>query len=148
MLAHPVAIDLTGYFYCSEFGSARVPHGSHTTDLSAAQKLLDAAATTQHADRKLPSQVVHTESLPGLNGPTLRGHSAGRCLDHASGDLRVQRAHIRRQMDWFGLTLPRAHVLVGSRVHDHLFTASARTMARGFAALAVSGTAPQRTALG
>lgn len=51
-------------------------------------------------------------------------------------------------MDWFGLTRPQAHLLIGSRVHDHLFTDAARTMARALAAVAVIDSAPQRTALG
>lgn len=51
-------------------------------------------------------------------------------------------------MDWFGLTRPQAHVLIGSRVHDHLFTDAARTMARAYAAVAVIDSVPQRTVLG
>ena len=51
-------------------------------------------------------------------------------------------------MGWFGLTRAQAHALIGSRVHDHLCTDAARTMARGFAALAAIDTAPQRIALG
>lgn len=50
-------------------------------------------------------------------------------------------------MDWFGLTRPQAHLLIGSRVHDHLFTDAARTMARAFAAVATIDSAPQRVAL-
>jgi hypothetical protein len=51
-------------------------------------------------------------------------------------------------MDWFGLTREQALVLIGSRVHDHLFTDAARTMARALAAVARIDTVPQRTALG
>jgi len=51
-------------------------------------------------------------------------------------------------MDWFGLSREEAHVLIGSRVHDHLFTDAARAMARGLAAVARIDTAPQRLALG
>ncbi|WP_051792541.1 HD domain-containing protein [Amycolatopsis jejuensis] len=51
-------------------------------------------------------------------------------------------------MGWFGLTRTQAHALIGSRVHDHLCTAAARTLARGFAAIATIDTAPQRVALG
>lgn len=51
-------------------------------------------------------------------------------------------------MDWFGLTRARAHALIGSRVHDHLFTAAARSIARGLAALAAIDSTPQRIALG
>ncbi|MEV6140645.1 HD domain-containing protein [Nocardia sp. NPDC051990] len=51
-------------------------------------------------------------------------------------------------MDWFGLTRPQAHVLIGSRVHGHLFTTAARTMARAFAAIATIDSTIQRTALG
>jgi hypothetical protein len=50
-------------------------------------------------------------------------------------------------MDWFGLTREQAHVLIGSRVHDHLFTDAARTMARGLAAVARIDTVPERLAL-
>lgn len=51
-------------------------------------------------------------------------------------------------MDWFGLTREQAHVLIGSRVHDHLFTDAARTMARALAAVARIDTTAERTALG
>lgn len=51
-------------------------------------------------------------------------------------------------MDWFGLTRRQAHTLIGSRVHDHLFTDAARTMARALAAIATIDSAPQRIALG
>lgn len=51
-------------------------------------------------------------------------------------------------MDWFGLTREQAHTLIGSRVHDHLFTEAARTMARSLAAVAMIDSTPQRTALG
>lgn len=51
-------------------------------------------------------------------------------------------------MDWFGLTREQALVLIGSRVHGHLFTDAARTMARGLAAVARIDTVPERVALG
>lgn len=51
-------------------------------------------------------------------------------------------------MDWFGLTREQAHVLIGSRVHDHLFTDAAHTMARALAAVARIDSVPQRVALG
>ncbi|MFC5851992.1 HD domain-containing protein [Streptomyces chlorus] len=51
-------------------------------------------------------------------------------------------------MDWFGLTREQAHTLIGSRVHDHLFTDAARAMARALAAVVTIDSAPQRTALG
>ena len=51
-------------------------------------------------------------------------------------------------MDWFGLTRQQAHVLIGSRVHDHLFTDAARTIARGLASVATIDSTPQRVALG
>lgn len=51
-------------------------------------------------------------------------------------------------MDWFGLTREQAHLLIGSRVHDHLFTDAARTMARALAAVARVDAAPERVALG
>jgi hypothetical protein len=51
-------------------------------------------------------------------------------------------------MDWFGLDREQALVLIGSRVHDHLFTDAARTMARALAAVARIDSAPQRVALG
>ncbi|MGP3737689.1 HD domain-containing protein (plasmid) [Streptomyces sp. GDS52] len=51
-------------------------------------------------------------------------------------------------MDWFGLTREQAHTLIGSRVHDHLFTDTARTMARALAAVATIDSTPQRIALG
>lgn len=51
-------------------------------------------------------------------------------------------------MDWFGLDRDAAHRLIGSRVHEHLFTDAARTMARGFAAIASIDTLDQRVALG
>lgn len=50
-------------------------------------------------------------------------------------------------MDWFGLTREQAHVLIGSRVHDHLFTDAARTMARALAAVARIDSTRQRLAL-
>lgn len=50
-------------------------------------------------------------------------------------------------MDWFGLTREQAHVLIGGRVHDHLFTDAARTMARALAAVARIDSTPQRLAL-
>lgn len=50
-------------------------------------------------------------------------------------------------MDWFGLTRPQAHLLIGSRVHDHLFTDTARTIARGLASVATIDSTPQRLAL-
>lgn len=51
-------------------------------------------------------------------------------------------------MDWFGLTREQALVLIGSRVHGHLFTEPARAMARALAAVARIDTVPQRIALG
>lgn len=51
-------------------------------------------------------------------------------------------------MDWFGLTRAQAHALIGSRVHSHLFTDAARTMARALAAVAGIDSAPQRLELG
>ena len=50
-------------------------------------------------------------------------------------------------MDWFGLNREQAPVLIGSRVHDHLFTDAARTMARALAAVARIDSVPERTAL-
>ena len=51
-------------------------------------------------------------------------------------------------MDWFGLTREQAHRLIASRVHEHLFTDAARTMARALAAVASVDVAPQRLGLG
>ncbi len=51
-------------------------------------------------------------------------------------------------MDWFGLTREQAHRLIGSRVHGHLFTDAARTMARALAAVAWVDSSPQRVMLG
>ncbi|MFE7216384.1 HD domain-containing protein [Streptomyces sp. NPDC001698] len=51
-------------------------------------------------------------------------------------------------MDWFGLTREQALVLIGSRVHDHLFTDAAGTMARALAAVARIDSTPQRVGLG
>ncbi|MFM6848870.1 MAG: HD domain-containing protein [Terrabacter sp.] len=51
-------------------------------------------------------------------------------------------------MDWFGLTRERARRLIEARVHDHLFTDAARTMARALAAVARVDTLPQRIDLG
>lgn len=51
-------------------------------------------------------------------------------------------------MDWFGLTRAQAHVVIGHRVHDHLFTEAGRVMARALAAVAGMDTTPQRIALG
>lgn len=51
-------------------------------------------------------------------------------------------------MEWFGLTRDQAHRLIASRVHDHLFTDAARTIARGLAAVASIDVTPQRIALG
>jgi HD superfamily phosphodiesterase len=51
-------------------------------------------------------------------------------------------------MDWFGLDRAQAHRLIGSRVHEHLFTDAARTMARALAAVAWVDSSPQRVALG
>jgi HD superfamily phosphodiesterase len=51
-------------------------------------------------------------------------------------------------MEWFGLTRVQAHRLIGSRVHEHLFTDAARTIALGLAAVAWVDSSPQRVALG
>ena len=51
-------------------------------------------------------------------------------------------------MGWFGLTRAQAHLLIGSRVHDHLFTDAARAMGRALAAVASIDTSPERIALG
>lgn len=51
-------------------------------------------------------------------------------------------------MDWFGLEREQAHRLIGSRVHEHLFTDAAKTMARALAAVASIDCAPERFALG
>ncbi len=51
-------------------------------------------------------------------------------------------------MDWFGLTREQAHRLIGSRVHDHLFTPAARMIALGLAAVAWVDSSPQRGTLG
>ncbi|WP_324188366.1 HD domain-containing protein [Nocardia higoensis] len=51
-------------------------------------------------------------------------------------------------MNWFGLTRQQAHTLIGSRVHDHLFTDAARIAARALAAIATTDSTPQRFALG
>ena len=50
-------------------------------------------------------------------------------------------------MNWFGLTREQAHRLIASRVHEHLFTDAARTMARALAAVASIDAAPQRLGL-
>ena len=50
-------------------------------------------------------------------------------------------------MGWFGLTRSQAHLLIASRVHDHLFTDTARAMARALAAVASIDTSHQRIAL-
>ncbi|MEL4503535.1 HD domain-containing protein [Luteococcus sp. H138] len=46
-------------------------------------------------------------------------------------------------MDWFGLDRRQATQLIRSRVHDHLFTDTARTMAQAFAAIAGIDASPQ-----
>jgi hypothetical protein len=51
-------------------------------------------------------------------------------------------------MDWFGLSREQALVLIGSRVHEHLFTDAARVMARALAAVARIDSVPERVALG
>ncbi len=51
-------------------------------------------------------------------------------------------------MEWFGLSRDEAHRLIGSRVHGHLFTDVAGTMARVLAAAAWVDASPQRVALG
>ncbi|MGO4596312.1 HD domain-containing protein [Terrabacter sp. 2RAF25] len=51
-------------------------------------------------------------------------------------------------MDWFGLSREQTRRLVAGRVHDHLFTDAARTMARVLSAVAHVDTLPQRVALG
>ena len=51
-------------------------------------------------------------------------------------------------MEWFGLNREQAHLLIASRLHDHLFTDAARMMARILAAVAWVDSSPQRTALG
>ncbi|MDV8009355.1 HD domain-containing protein [Rhodococcus sp. IEGM 1318] len=51
-------------------------------------------------------------------------------------------------MNWFGLTREQAHRPVANRVHEHLFTDAARTMARVMAAVAWVDSSPQRIALG
>ena len=51
-------------------------------------------------------------------------------------------------MDWFGLDREQAHRLIGSRVHEYLFTDTARTMARVLAAVASIDCAPERHVLG
>lgn len=51
-------------------------------------------------------------------------------------------------MNWFGLGRDDARRLIGSRVHDHLFTGAARTMAHVLGAIARIDCTPQRLALG
>lgn len=51
-------------------------------------------------------------------------------------------------MNWFGLDREAALRLIGSRVHEHLFTEAARTMARVLSAVAWVDSSPQRIALG
>lgn len=51
-------------------------------------------------------------------------------------------------MDWFGLSREQTRRLVAGRVHDHLFTDAARTMAGALSAVAHVDTLPQRIALG
>jgi HD superfamily phosphodiesterase len=51
-------------------------------------------------------------------------------------------------MNWFGLNRQEALVLIASRVHDHLFTDAARTMAGVLSAIASIDVTPQRIALG
>lgn len=51
-------------------------------------------------------------------------------------------------MRWFGLDRDQAHRLIASRVHDHLCTDAARTMARILAAVAWVDATPERVALG
>lgn len=51
-------------------------------------------------------------------------------------------------MDWFGLDREQAHRLIGHRVHAHLFTEAARTMARALAAVASIDCSPELLALG
>jgi HD superfamily phosphodiesterase len=47
-------------------------------------------------------------------------------------------------MAWFGLDRAQAHRLIAGRVHDHLFTAAARNIARALGALASMDTVPAR----
>lgn len=47
-------------------------------------------------------------------------------------------------MAWFGLDRAQAHRLIAGRVHDHLFTDTARAMARALGALASMDTVPAR----
>jgi hypothetical protein len=51
-------------------------------------------------------------------------------------------------MRWFGLARDQAYRLIASRVHDHLFTDTARTMAQVLAAVAWVDSSPERVALG
>ncbi len=51
-------------------------------------------------------------------------------------------------MEWFGLNRCQAHLLIGSRVHEHLLTDAGRVMARALAAVASIDTVGQRLALG
>ncbi|WP_026453052.1 HD domain-containing protein [Saccharomonospora iraqiensis] len=51
-------------------------------------------------------------------------------------------------MNWFGLDRDSALRLISGRVHDHLFTESARTMARALGAVGWVDSSPQRVALG
>jgi HD superfamily phosphodiesterase len=51
-------------------------------------------------------------------------------------------------MNWFGLNRQEALRLIASRVHDHLFTDAARTMAGVLSAIASIDVTPQRVALG
>lgn len=51
-------------------------------------------------------------------------------------------------MGWFGLDRDQAHLLIGHRVHPHLLTDAARTMALGLSAVVSIDCAPERRALG
>lgn len=50
-------------------------------------------------------------------------------------------------MNWFGLTREQAHLLIDSRLHPHLLTDAARTMAAMLAAITWVDTVPERVAL-
>lgn len=51
-------------------------------------------------------------------------------------------------MDWFGLDRQQARRLIVSRVHGHLFTDAARTIATALDAIAAIDATPERTVLG
>ncbi|WP_370288259.1 HD domain-containing protein [Nocardioides sp.] len=97
-------------------------------------------------DRERIERIV--EIIDGHDSRRVALHLDDALVKDADKLWRITPHGVDTVMGWFGLDRAAAHRLIASRVHEHLFTDAARTIASALGALAMVDTLPQRIALG